>query len=108
MVNSNGFVHEQLEEPTPPENGYDLRLTLDIDGQIAAERALRGHLGAIVVLSAESGAVRVMASSPTFSPADFVPSISRVRYRELVEDPGNPFLNRAVQGPTCQVRPSSR
>lgn len=108
MVNSNGFVHEQLEEPTPPENGYDLRLTLDIDGQIAAERALRGHLGAIVVLSAESGAVRVMASSPTFSPADFVPSISRVRYRELVEDSGNPFLNRAVQGsymPGSTIKP---
>jgi penicillin-binding protein 2 len=108
MVNSNGFVHEQLEEPTPPENGYDLRLTLDIDGQIAAERALSGHLGAIVVLSAESGAVRVMASSPTFSPADFVPSISRVRYRELVEDPGNPFLNRAVQGsymPGSTIKP---
>ena len=98
MVNSNGFVYEQLEEPTPPENGYDLRLTLDLDGQLAAERALRGHLGAIVVMSADSGAVRVMASSPTFPPADFVPSISRVRYRELSEDPGKPFLNRAVQG----------
>ena len=79
-----------------------------IDGQIAAERALRGHLGAIVVLSAESGAVRVMASSPTFPPGDFVPSISRVRYRELVEDPGNPFLNRAVQGsymPGSTIKP---
>jgi len=108
MVNSNGFVHEQLEEPTPPENGFDLRLTLDIDGQLAAERALRGHLGAIVVLSAETGAVRVMASSPTFSPGDFVPSISRVRYRELSEDPGKPFLNRAVQGaymPGSTIKP---
>ncbi len=108
MVNSNGFVHEQLEEPTPPENGYDLRLTLDIDGQLAAERALRGHLGAIVVVSAETGAVRVMASSPTFPPGDFVPSISRTRYKELVEDPGNPFLNRAVQGsymPGSTIKP---
>lgn len=108
MVNSNGFVHEQLEDPTPPENGYDLCLTLDIDGQIAAERALRGHLGAIVVMSAESGAVRVMASSPTFPPGDFVPSISGVRYRELSEDPGKPFLNRAVQGsymPGSTIKP---
>ena len=98
MVNSNGFVHEQLEEPTPPENGYDLHLTLDIDGQLAAERALKGHRGSIVVVSANFGAVRVLASSPTFSPADFVPSISRVRFRELNEDPGKPFLNRSVQG----------
>ena len=108
MVNSNGFVHEQLEEPTPPENGYDLRLTLDIDGQLAAERALNGHLGAIVVMSAESGAIRVMASSPTFPPADFVPSISRTRFRDLNEDPGKPFLNRATQGsymPGSTIKP---
>ncbi|MBR4253973.1 MAG: hypothetical protein IKQ16_02680 [Lentisphaeria bacterium] len=108
MVNSNGFVHEQLEDPTPPENGYDLRLTLDIDGQLAAENALKGHLGAIVVMSANTGAVRVMASSPTFPPADFVPSISRTRFRELNEDPGKPFLNRAVQGsymPGSTIKP---
>ena len=108
MVNSNGFVHEQLEEPTPPENGYDLRLTLDIDGQLAAERALKGHLGAIVVVSANSGAVRVLASSPTFPPGDFVPSISRTRFKELNDDPGKPFLNRAVQGsymPGSTIKP---
>ncbi len=108
MVNSNGFVHEQLEEPTPPENGFDLCLTLDIDGQLAAERALKGRRGAIVVMSANSGAVRVMASSPTFPPADFVPSISRARFKELNEDPARPFLNRAVQGsymPGSTIKP---
>ena len=108
MVNSNGFVHEQLEDPTPPENGYDLSLTLDIDGQLAAERALKGHLGAIVVMNANSGAIRVMASSPTFPPGDFVPSISRARFKELNEDPGKPFLNRAVQGsymPGSTIKP---
>ena len=108
MVNSNGFVYEQLEEPTPPQNGYDLKLTLDIDGQIAAEKALKGRRGAIVVLNASTGAVRVMASSPTFPPADFVPSISRKRFAELNEDPGKPFLNRAVQGaymPGSTIKP---
>ena len=108
MVNSNGFVHEQLEEPTPPQNGYDLRLTLDIDGQMAAEKALKGRRGAIVVLNASTGAVRVMASSPTFPPGDFVPSISRKRFAELNEDPGRPFLNRAVQGaymPGSTIKP---
>ena len=108
MVNSNGFVYEQLEEPTPPENGFDLRLTLDIDGQLAAERALKKYHGAIVVVSANSGAVRVMASSPTFPPGDFVPSISRSRFKELNDDPGKPFLNRAVQGsymPGSTIKP---
>ncbi len=108
MVNSNGFVYEQLEEPTPPENGFDLSLTLDIDGQLAAESALKKYHGAIVVVSANSGAVRVMASSPTFPPGDFVPSISRSRFKELNDDPGKPFLNRAVQGsymPGSTIKP---
>ena len=98
MVNSNGFVYEQLEEPIQPKIGYDLKLTLDIDGQLSAEQALEGYIGAIVVVSANSGAIRVMASSPTYSLADFVPSISHERFKELRDNPDKPFLNRAVQG----------
>ena len=108
MVNSSGFVYEELEDPTPPVNGSDLYLTLDIDGQLAAESVLEGYRGAIVVMDANSGAVRVMASSPTFFPSDFVPSISYDRFKKLNEDPGKPFLNRAVRGsymPGSTIKP---
>jgi len=108
MVNSSGFVYEELEDPTPPVNGSDLYLTLDIDGQLAAESVLEGFHGAIVVMDANSGAVRVMASSPTFLPSEFVPSISYDRFKEMNEDPGKPFLNRAVRGsymPGSTIKP---
>ena len=108
MVNSSGFEYKQLDKPVTPVNGSDLYLTLDRDGQLEAERALDGRCGAIVVMDANSGAVRVMASSPSFSPSDFVPSITRERFKELNEDPGKPFLNRAVRGsymPGSTIKP---
>ena len=108
MVNSSGFEYKQLDKPVTPVNGSDLYLTLDRDGQLAAERVLEGFCGAIVVMDANSGAIRVMASSPTFFPGDFVPSISHERFRELNEDPDKPFLNRAVQGsymPGSTIKP---
>lgn len=49
--------------------GNDVRLTIDSRVQQAAEAALSGHRGAIVVLDPRTGAVLAMASSPTYEPA---------------------------------------
>lgn len=48
--------------------GNDLRLTIDSRVQQAAEAALAGYRGAVVVLDPRTGAVLAMASSPTYSP----------------------------------------
>lgn len=99
LVNSAGFVHEYVEsEETEAQNGFDLCLTLDLKAQKTAERLLRGRTGAIVLLNAENGEVLAMASAPTFDPRLFVPRISAQDYAALTEDPGHPFLNRAVMG----------
>ncbi len=95
MVNSLGFVCEQLEVPTPAKAGQDVTLTLDLKAQQIAEELLSGKVGSIVVVDALNGAVKAMASSPTFSAADFK---SKVRYHELSENPDLPFLNRSTMG----------
>lgn len=75
-----------------PQQGHDLRLTLDADLQGAAAAALAGRDGAIVVLDVHSGAVLALASVPSFDPADLDGGAP------LAEDPSHPLLNRATQG----------
>ncbi len=50
--------------------GSDVVLTINSRIQAAAEQALEGHVGAIVVLDPSTGAVLAKASSPTYSNDD--------------------------------------
>jgi peptidoglycan glycosyltransferase len=54
----------------PQKVGDDLRTTLSTRGQQAAYGGLGGRQGAVVALDVKSGAVRVMAATPTFDPSD--------------------------------------
>src|SRR5437870_5292749 len=49
IVNSRGREVSRLDE-TPAESGKQLKLTVDIDLQIAAEQALEGKNGAIIAM----------------------------------------------------------
>ncbi len=98
IVNHKGFVHEVVGNPTPAQPGHDLRLTIDCKAQTLAERALAGRLGAVVVLDASTGAVLVMATSPSFNPNDFIPKITRAEWARLNSDPRKPMLNRPAVG----------
>jgi penicillin-binding protein 2 len=102
-----------LEEPTP---GQDVVLTLDLDLQKAAEKALEEALedinagrrqmglppasrvkGAIVALDPTTGEVLAMASSPSFDPNLFAQRPVPKEARAILEDRDLPLLNRAVQ-----------
>ncbi len=95
MVNNLGFVSEQLSTPAPAQAGQNIVLTLDLKAQQIAEELLTGKTGSIVVIDAMTGAVKAMASSPSFTAADFK---SKDRYRMLSENPDLPFLNRSTMG----------
>ena len=73
--------------------------TLDRDLQLAAQEALKGFRGAIVVLDPKTGAVLAMASSPSYDPNVFDPTNrNSVGQTEVLTDPDNPLLLRATQG----------
>ncbi|MER3432046.1 MAG: penicillin-binding protein 2 [Leptolyngbya sp. ERB_1_1] len=80
-----------------PVGGLPLQLTLDVKLQQAAERALGGRRGAVVVLDVKTGAVLVMASGPTFDPNMFTRKISQKAW-DALQSQDHPFLNRALQG----------
>jgi peptidoglycan glycosyltransferase len=52
----------------PQDVGDDLRTTLSPAGQRAAYAGLNGRAGAVVVLDVKSGAVRVLAATPSYNP----------------------------------------
>src|SRR5215470_16416617 len=91
-------------EEKPAVAGKDLKLTLDIDLQIAAEQALEGRNGAIVAMDPRTGEILAMVSRPTFDPNDFSVRISRKEWLQLVNDPDHPLLNKAIQ---AQLAPGS-
>jgi len=80
-----------------PVKGKDIKLTIDIDLQIEAEKSLKGKAGAVVALKPDTGEILVMASAPTFDPNLFVRGIKNRDWRRLVKDPRKPLLNRSIQ-----------
>src|ERR1700722_10690821 len=103
LVNSHGREVGRLDE-TPAEPGKQLKLTLDLDLQIAAEEAIEGKNGAIVAMDPHTGEILAMVSRPTFDPNDFAVKISRDEWDRLVNDPDKPLLNKAIQ---AQLAPGS-
>ena len=103
IVNSRGREVGRLDE-TPAEPGKQLKLTVDLDLQIAAEQALDGRNGAIVAMDPRTGEILAMVSRPTFDPNDFAVKISKGEWNKLVNDDDHPLLNKAIQ---AQLAPGS-
>src|SRR5271169_1976471 len=103
LVNSHGREVGRLDE-TPAEPGKQLKLTVDLDLQIAAEQALEGRNGAVVAMNPRTGEILAMVSRPTFDPNDFAVKISKDEWNKLVTDDNHPLLNKAIQ---AQLAPGS-
>ena len=103
LVNSHGREVGLLGE-TEAIPGKQLKLTVDIDLQIAAEEALEGRNGAIVAMDPRTGEILAMVSRPTFDPNNFAIRVSRDQWNKLVNDPDKPLLNKAIQ---AQLAPGS-
>src|SRR5438309_3239875 len=103
LVNSRGREVSRLDE-TPAVPGKPLKLTLDVDLQIAAEEALEGKNGAVVAMDPRTGEILAMVSRPTFNPNNFAIRISRDDWEKLVNDENHPLLNKAIQ---AQLAPGS-
>jgi penicillin-binding protein 2 len=103
LVNSKGKeVGELDQKPAVP--GHNLKLTVDIDLQIAAEEAMGDKNGAMIAMDPHTGEILAMVSRPTFDPNDFAVRISRGEWNKLVTDPDKPLLNKAIQ---AQLAPGS-
>jgi penicillin-binding protein 2 len=103
IVNSHGkevgVMGQEMAQP-----GRDLRLTIDLDVQMAVEKALEGKIGGIVAMDPHTGEILAMASRPTFDPNEFAVRLSSAYWKGINEDPNHPMLNKTIQ---AQLAPGS-
>ena len=76
--------------------GNDLTLTIDLNLQIAADKALGNYNGAIVAIDPNNGAVLAMVSRPTFDPNIFSKQKLTEKDWETVQGANHPLVNRAL------------
>jgi penicillin-binding protein 2 len=89
--------------------GCGLVLTLDANLQKAAEEILAAQIavsrsigepakgGGVIVIDVRSGAVLVLASTPSFDPNAFAGGISAKSWTALLDDPNKPLTDRVIQ-----------
>src|SRR5918994_2065440 len=84
-----------------PQQGRQLRLSVDLDVQRVGQEALAsgtGH-GAFAVMDVRNGQVMALGSQPSFDPNIFAKTIKASDYKRLTSDEtGAPLTNRATQG----------
>lgn len=105
-INNQGRIIRTLNY-TPPVQGKDLTLTLDIELQMIAKRALSGKRGAVVAMDPRTGGILAMYSNPSYDGNLFVHGISSKNYKKLLSSKDLPLINRSVQGypPASTVKP---
>ena len=115
-VNSLGVPQGPLEPRREAQPGSAVRLTIDIELQRAAERALRYGIrlareneswyangGALVALDPQDGAVLAMASTPTYKPSVYVGRVDPKKIQPLLNPEAArtanyPGINRVATG----------
>ena len=96
-VNSNDIVQKSLGVK-PSKKGEDVTLTIDLSLQKISEEVLRDKKGgAVVVMDPRDGAIRAIASKPTFDlnffTKDFKPE---KEYNDLFYSKSKPLFSRAL------------
>jgi peptidoglycan glycosyltransferase len=85
-------ILDQLQGRKP--KGDSVQTALRPAAQRTALAALEGHEGAVVAIQPSTGAVEVMASSPSYDPNSLNSSSA---FRRLTSDASSPLVNRATQ-----------
>jgi penicillin-binding protein 2 len=94
-----GYLRTQHATP-----GQDLKLTIDIDLQRAAEVALGDANGAVIAMDPRNGEILALVSHPNFDPNAFAVRIHKDEWNKLITDPRHPLMNKAIQD---QLAPGS-
>ena len=103
MTNRDELEAKYLDEPrrVSPVPGRDISLTIDIELEMAIEKAFRGQLaGAVVVVDVRTGRLLAAVSKPSFDPNAASGSAgldtARDAFRRYYADPLKPMLDKTI------------
>lgn len=96
-VDANGSVIKTLKS-VPPFPGNNLRLSIDINTQLAAWEAMKDKAGAVVAIDPTNGRILAMVSTPSFDPNLLTTGISKENWEAIRDHPENVLTNRVIQG----------
>ena len=88
--------------------GSNIYLSIDLDLQRLASKAMDGRRGALVALDPWTGEILALVSTPSFDPNLFAVGMTTSQYRELQDNPDRPLFNRALRGsypPGSTIKP---
>ena len=85
----------ELEAAQP---GSNLTLTIDLNLQRVAEKAMTGKTGSVIAIEPKTGRILAFASLPTYDPNLFPGGIDPESWNYLNTAEEKPLLNRAMRG----------
>lgn len=97
--------HKKIVSETPPEDGFNLRLSLDAGLQQKVEETVKEYLepkglkrAAVVIIDPRNGEILSLVSLPAYDNNQFARGILREEYAAFLDDENRPLFNRAVSG----------
>ncbi|WP_289122476.1 penicillin-binding protein 2, partial [uncultured Megasphaera sp.] len=104
-VDATGSPVKEMERKNPVA-GHNIHLTIDLNLQQAAEKAMDAQIAngigtagiAMVALDPNTGAVLAMASRPSYNPNWFTRGITEAEWSQINDNPYHPMENRAIAG----------
>ena len=96
-VDARGRYLRTLSESLPVP-GQSIELTIDLELQRTAEKALGDKAAAVIALDVNNGEVLSFASSPGFDPALFTGRMPPEKWKSYLEDKRHPLENKALKG----------
>ena len=103
-----------LQTTQQAQEGDSLELTVDVQTQRIAEKALKWAMnlagikrGVFIVMNPQTGEILAMVSLPDYNDNAFANGISTADYQKLLRDPNNPLHNFAIQDSSRRDRPTS-
>lgn len=96
---------KKIVNEIPAQDGYNLRLSLDLELQTKAEEIVKEHLerldldrASVVIMDPNNGDIKALISLPAYDNNLFAKGIKQEDYQKYLEDSNRPLFNRSVSG----------